>query len=79
MIIGYERVSTVDQNLERQTKSLEKYNCDIIINDKMSGKNTERPNFLKMMEDLQESDTVVVMSYSRLSRSTSDLLKIVDE
>ncbi|HGF7841387.1 TPA: recombinase family protein, partial [Enterococcus hirae] len=56
--IGYARVSSIDQNLERQLELLSK--CDKIFTDKASGKDTNREGFQKMMEFIREGDIVVV-------------------
>lgn len=76
--IGYIRVSTEEQETARQEELLNSYNLDRIFIEKMSGKNTDRPEFLKMMDYLRDGDVLVVESISRLSRSIRDLLKIVD-
>lgn len=77
--IGYARVSTEDQDLERQIRLIEEYHhCFRIYQDKCSGKDTARPEFQAMMDFVREGDTLIVESYSRLSRSTRDLLNIVD-
>ena len=70
--IGYARVSSKDQNLDRQIKQLEEAGCEVIFTDKMSGKDTERPQFQEMVSGLEEGDCVVVTSLDRLSRSYSD-------
>ena len=70
--IGYARVSSKDQNLDRQIKQLEEVGCEVIFTDKMSGKDTERPQFQEMVSGLEEGDCVVVTSLDRLSRSYSD-------
>lgn len=76
--IGYIRVSTEEQETARQEELLNSYNLDRIFMEKISGKNTDRPEFLKMMDYLRDGDILVVESISRLSRSIRDLLKIVD-
>lgn len=76
--IGYIRVSTEEQETARQEELLNSYNLDRIFMEKLSGKNTDRPEFLKMMDYLRDGDILVVESISRLSRSIRDLLKIVD-
>lgn len=74
--IGYIRVSTEDQNTARQDSMLA--DCDKIFTEKISGKDTNRPELQKLMAYVREGDTVVVESYSRFSRSTIDLLTLVD-
>ncbi len=80
MRIGYIRVSSVDQNEERQRVALEKYNIERWYVDKKSGKNMDRPEFQKMMDYLREdsNDVVYVSDLSRLARSTLDLYKIME-
>ncbi len=79
--IGYVRVSSVDQNEARQLKALEDFGQPIhkIFMDKCSGKDTNRPEFQKMMEYVRDGDVVVVCDYSRLARSSTDLLRTVKE
>ena len=77
--IAYVRVSTVDQNDERQIQALEKYNIDEWFSEKISGKDTNRPKLQEMIRYARRGDTVYVHDFSRLARSTSDLLKIVEE
>lgn len=77
-IFGYARVSTEQQNLDRQLDALNKYGVDIIFNEKMTGTKRNRPELSKMLDRLTEGDTVVVESLSRLGRSTKDLIELVD-
>ena len=79
MKYGYVRVSTKGQNTARQEVLMEQLGVDKVFIDKCSGKNTDRPQFHEMMVTLQEGDTVVVESYSRMSRSTKDLLETVEQ
>ena len=74
----YVRVSTKEQNTERQTGLKLRFNCDKVYIDKLSGKNTNRPQFKEMLSQLRSGDTVIVESYSRASRSTKDLLELVE-
>lgn len=76
--IAYIRVSTIDQNEARQKEALQNYNIDKWYIEKISGKNTDRPEFKKMMDYVRESDTLYIKDFSRLSRSTSDLLNIIE-
>jgi len=76
--IGYARVSTVGQNIEAQVKQLKDAGCNLIYEEKISGKNTERNDLQKMKQELKEGDTVIVTSFSRLARSTKDLLELVE-
>lgn len=77
-IFGYARVSTEQQNLDRQLDALNKYGVDIIFNEKMTGTKRNRPELTKMLDRLTEGDTVVVESLSRLGRSTKNLIELVD-
>ena len=80
MRIGYVRVSTVEQHEERQIIELqEKANVERTFLDKLSGKNTERPELQKMIDFAREGDTIYVSEFSRLARSTKDLLDIVQK
>lgn len=76
--VGYIRVSTEEQNLDRQEDSIAPI-TDILFRDKASGKDTNRPEFQKMLSYIREGDILYVESISRLARSTRDLLRIVDE
>lgn len=78
MKYGYVRVSTKGQNTARQDALMKQLGVDRVFVDKCSGKNTDRPQFNEMKAMLQEGDTVVVESYSRMSRSTKDLLETVE-
>lgn len=79
--IGYARVSTVEQNEARQIVAFEGYSEKITKTfiDKMSGKNTDRPQLQAMLSYVREGDVVVVSDFSRLARSTRDMLQIVQE
>lgn len=76
MLVGYARVSTIEQNEERQIRSLldQGVEEENIFIDKMSGKNVNRPKFQEMMHFVRRGDTLIVSEFSRLSRSTKDLL-----
>lgn len=74
MLVGYSRISTVEQNEARQLEKLKELGCEKIYIDKCSGKNTNRPEFNKMIDYVREGDIVYVTEWSRLSRSTMDLL-----
>lgn len=73
---GYARVSTEQQNLDRQIDALTGYGVDRLYNEKMTGTRKDRPELRKMLESLTEGDTVMVESLSRLGRSTRDLLEM---
>lgn len=76
--IAYVRVSSVDQNEARQVAALEKYGIDKWFKEKISGKDTNRPELQKMLDYVREGDTVYIHDFSRLARSTKDLLDIVE-
>lgn len=78
MIVGYVRVSTVEQNESRQLVTMEKYNVEKIFQEKVSAKDTNRKELNKMLDFVREGDTVVIHDFSRLARSTKDLLEIVE-
>ena len=78
MIVGYVRVSTVEQNGSRQLITMEKYNVEKIFSEKVSAKDTNREELNKMLEFVREGDTIVIHDFSRLARSTKDLLHIVE-
>ena len=79
MNIAYVRVSTVEQNEARQLEALEKYNIDKWFTEKVSAKDTNRPQLQGMLDFAREGDTVYIHEFSRLARSTKDLLEIVEE
>ena len=75
--IAYVRVSTIDQNEGRQRAALQPYSIDKWFIEKISGKNADRPKLQEMLEYIREDDTVYCEEFSRLGRSTADLLSIV--
>ena len=77
--VAYVRVSSADQNEARQIDTLQKYNIDKWFTEKVSGKNMEdRKQLRDMLDWVREGDTVYVHDFSRLARSTKDLLLITD-
>ena len=78
MKIGYIRVSTQEQNTIRQEALMEALGVDEVYIDRMSGKNTNRPELQKMMEYVRKGDTVIVESISRFARNTRNLLELVE-
>lgn len=76
--IGYIRVSTQEQNTVRQETLMEMLGVDGVYIDRISGKNTDRPELKKMMEYVRHGDTVIVESISRFARNTRDLLELVE-
>lgn len=78
MRIAYVRVSTAEQNEQRQIDALAKHDIERWFTEKVSGKDTNRPQLQAMLEFAREGDTIYVHDFSRLARSTADLLKIVE-
>lgn len=79
MNIAYIRVSTVDQNEDRQIKAMEKENISKYFTEKVSAKDAKRPKLIEMIEFARDGDIVFIKDFSRLARSTQDLLNIVKE
>lgn len=79
MIYGYARVSSVGQNLARQLESLKGAECEFIFKEKLSGATTERPELKKLLAKVKDGDVIIIHSIDRISRSTMDLLKLVEE
>ena len=77
-IYGYARVSTRQQELARQLDLLEKYNCNEVLTEKMTGTKSNRPELNRLKDKLRPGDIVVVESFSRLGRSTKDLIDLVN-
>src|ERR1022692_707507 len=77
--IAYVRVSTVDQNTERQLESINGESPDKVFTDKCSGKDTKRPQLEAMLSYIREGDTLVVHSLDRLGRNLDDLRKVVTD
>lgn len=75
MIFGYGRVSTKDQNSARQREALQN-KCNVYFEDKLSGRNMDRPEFQKMIEQLRSGDTVMVVSIDRLGRNLKELVEL---
>ena len=78
MKIGYIRVSTQEQNTIRQEVLMESLGVEEVYIDRMSGKNTNRPQLQKMMDYVRHGDVVIVESISRFARNTRDLLELVE-
>ena len=77
--IAYIRVSTLEQNTESQFEILKQYKIDKYFEEKISAKNTNRPKLMEMLDYVRNSDTVYVKDFSRLARSTKDLLEILEK
>ena len=79
MNVAYVRVSTVEQNGARQIEALKPHGIDKWFTGKISGKNTQRPQLQAMLDFVREGDTVFIHDFSRLARSTKDLLTVVEQ
>ena len=74
-VVGYIRVSSADQNTERQ---LDGVHLDKVFTDKASGKDTQRPQLMAALDHLRDGDTMVVHAMDRLARNLKNLLEIVE-
>jgi DNA invertase Pin-like site-specific DNA recombinase len=75
----YARVSTNEQNVDQQAAYLaERYPHDAIVTEVFTGTTTERPAFIKLVNQLTKSDTLIVFHVSRLGRKTSEVLDTVE-
>lgn len=78
MVYGYGRVSTADQNLDRQKDALLKYGIDELFCEKMSGAKKQRPELDRLLKTVSSGDTIVVESLSRLGRSVKNLSELME-
>lgn len=76
---GYARVSTVEQNLDRQVIALQEAGCEVIYQEKITGTTKDRTELKRLLAELQEGDTVIVKELTRVSRSTLDMLDLVQQ
>ncbi len=79
MLIGYARVSTDDQNLSLQKEALHAAGCARTFEEKISGAKRNRPELIRMLDQVRPGDVVVVSRLDRLARSTRDLLEIAEQ
>ncbi len=79
MNIAYIRVSTVEQNEQRQIEAMKPFTIEKWFIEKISAKDTNRPKLQELLEFAREGDTIHVHDFSRLARSTKDLLDIVEQ
>lgn len=79
MRIAYVRVSTAEQNEARQIEALKKYDIEKWFTEKASGKSADRPKLTEMMDFAREGDEIYIHDFSRLARSTKDLLNIIEK
>jgi DNA invertase Pin-like site-specific DNA recombinase len=79
MLIGYARVSTVDQNLDLQLDALRAAGCERVFSDRTTGARADRPGLREALAFAREGDLIVVWKLDRLSRSLSHLVETVQE
>ena len=77
MKYGYARVSTRQQDLEGQLRQLEEERCDRVYFEKITGTKSDRPEFQKLLQEIQTGDTLVVTKLDRFARSTQDALNTI--
>jgi DNA invertase Pin-like site-specific DNA recombinase len=77
-LIGYARVSTVDQDPEMQIAALEQAGCESIFTEHASGADPDRPELAATLRYLRRSDTLVVWKLDRLGRSLKHLIQLVE-
>ena len=78
MKFGYIRVSTRDQNVDRQILEL-KSECDEVFIDRISGRKSKRPGLQRMMDKIRAQDEILVVRLARFGRSTKDLMNLADQ
>lgn len=78
MIIGYARVSTIDQSLNLQLDALKEFGCEEIFREKLSGAKDDRPELLQAIKMSRAGDKFVVYKLDRLARSTKRLIEIAE-
>lgn len=78
MKISYLRISDPSQNIDRQVEMMKQKGIEKFFIDKCSGKNMDRPKLQEMLEFIRENDEIYIESFSRLARSTKDLLTLVE-
>lgn len=78
MRLAYIRVSTIEQNEQRQVEAMQKYDIEKWFTEKVSAKDTNRPKLRELLDFAREGDTIHIHDFSRLARSTKDLLDIVE-
>ena len=75
MLVGYARVSTLEQNLELQEDALTKAGCERMYTDRISGAKSERPGLKQALEVVRGGDVLVVWKLDRLGRSLPTLIE----
>jgi DNA invertase Pin-like site-specific DNA recombinase len=79
MVIGYARISTVQQNLDLQIDALKKFDCEVIYTEKMSGSIQTRPELDAMLAKLRKGDVVVIWKLDRLGRNLKHIIELVNK
>jgi DNA invertase Pin-like site-specific DNA recombinase len=77
-VLGYARVSTLDQNLTGQIEALKAAGASRVFQEKVSGVRADRPQLARLMASLTQGDTLIVTKLDRLGRSTRELLDLID-
>lgn len=78
-LVFYARVSSKEQNLDRQLARAKEVKADKVFTDKLSGKNTDRPGLQEMFDYIREGDVVEIVSLDRLSRNYKDIQQLVKQ
>jgi DNA invertase Pin-like site-specific DNA recombinase len=79
MLVGYARVSTIDQNLDLQLSALKEAGCEKLYQDQISGTKANRPGLIMALEVLRKNDTLVVWKLDRLGRTVKGLIDLVNQ
>ena len=79
MIFGYARVSTQEQNLNRQLDSLISAGAEEIVQEKITGTKADRPELNRLLDKLRNGDIVLISDLTRLGRSTKDLFNLAEK
>ncbi len=78
MLIGYARISTIEQDTKAQVTALQSAGCELVFREKASGGRWDRPELHKLLSQLRKGDVLVVWKLDRLSRSLRDVLTIME-
>jgi len=79
MVFGYARVSTIDQNLDRQIDQLKAAGAEEIIQEKITGTKADRQQLNRLLDKIRKGDIILIADLTRLSRSTKDLFSLVEQ
>ena len=77
-LVGYARVSTLDQDLALQRRALREAGCRRLYEEKLSGARRDRPELARLLDQVRDDDVLVVTRLDRLARSTRDLLDVAE-